>query len=530
MRLDTLVARLRAARTRLRRAPGGPLASLATVSFEQGTTLEDGRYELRRRIGSGGMASVWLAQDTRLERPVAIKIPTEGLALDPVFARRFEREARLAASLSHPNLVPVYDFGREGERPFLVMEYIDGESLAEMREREHQVDSATLARALLGALEPIHAAGIVHRDVKPGNVLVEKREGRMLLTDFGIAQAAEATQLTGTGQVIGTLRYIAPEVMNGERASPRSDLYACGVLLGEFLGPDDPPALRRLADELSADDPTARPGSASSALAMVPRPRAGTVEGVSRTTEVVDAAGPIADRDPTPVEPVATEPEPTPAEPVAQPQRSPASVTRSGAAPPPPPPSAPARAATPSSSGSSPGMMPRLILGLVLVLAVGAIAAAVISSGGGDESGDGTSASQQEQQEGPGDKGSGGAAAEEAPAEEAPVEEAATGLPEPASNPNPARGARLNAEGKALFDAGDAAGAVPILERAVAAYPADSTEIEYGYALFNYAQALRVSGQPEAAIPVLERRMLIDDQLDVVQAELELAQQEAGAG
>ena len=478
------------------------------------------------------MASVWLAQDTRLQRPVAIKIPTEGLALDPVFARRFEREARLAASLSHPNLVPVYDFGREGERPFLVMEYIDGESLAEMREREHQVDTATLARALLGALEPIHAAGIVHRDVKPGNVLVEKREGRMLLTDFGIAQAAEATQLTGTGQVIGTLRYIAPEVMNGERASPRSDLYACGVLLGEFLGPDDPPALRRLAGELSADDPTARPGSASSALAMVPRPRAGTVEGVSRTTEVVDAAGPVVDRDPTPVEPVATEPDPTPAEPIAQPQRSPASVTRSGTVPPPPPPSAPARAATPSSSGSSPGMMPRLILGLVLVLAVGAIAAAVISSGD-DESGDGTGASQQ--QEGSSDKGSAGAATveapvEEAPVEEAPVEEAATGLPEPASNPNPARGARLNARGKALFDAGDAAGAVPILERAVASYPADSTEIAYGYALFNYAQALRVSGQPEAAIPVLERRMQIDDQLDIVQAELELAQQEAGEG
>ena len=505
------------------------------MSFEQGTTLEDGRYELCRRIGSGGMASVWLAQDTRLERLVAIKIPTEGLALDPVFARRFEREARLAASLSHPNLVPVYDFGREGERPFLVMEYIDGESLAELREREHPVDSATLARALLGALEPIHAAGIVHRDVKPGNVLVEKREGRMLLTDFGIAQAAEATQLTGTGQVIGTLRYIAPEVMNGERATPRSDLYACGILLGEFLGPDDPPALRRLAGELSADDPTARPGSASSALAMVPRPRAGAVEGVSRTTEVVDAGVAVVDRDPTPVEPiepVATEPEPTPvpAEPIARPQRSPASVTRSGTAP--PPPSAPSRTATPSSSGSSPGVMPRLILGLVLVLAVAAVATAVISSGG-EESGGGDGA-RAEQQQGSGDEGSGGAGVEEAPVEEAPVEEApveeaATGLPEPAT-PNPDKGFRLNAKGKRLFDAGDAARAVPVLERAVAAYPPDSTEINYAYALFNYAQALRVSGQPEAAIPVLERRMLIDNQLDVVQAELELAQQEAGAG
>ena len=143
--------------------------------FREGTEIGDGRYVLKRRIGAGGMATVWLANDSRLHRLVAIKIPSDALSHDPVFNQRFEREARTAASLSHPNLVSVHDYGWEGERPFLVSEYIDGASLDKLRQRGEAPSTEELATSILAALAAVHSSGIVHRDVKPGNVLVGLR-------------------------------------------------------------------------------------------------------------------------------------------------------------------------------------------------------------------------------------------------------------------------------------------------------------------------------------------------------------------
>jgi predicted Ser/Thr protein kinase len=209
------------------------------------------------------MSIVWRATDLQLERDVAIKIISDVLAGDPRFVARFEREARLAAALNHPNLVKVFDFSVDAEeRPFLIMEYVTGGTLAEARSQALDVDF--LARALLDAVAHIHAAGILHRDIKPANVLLDA-DGSPRLTDFGIARGEETSGLTQTGQVLGTLRYLAPEVAEGRPATVTSDLYGLGVLLGEVSG-NRSEALERLLPRLAARDPAERPASAAEAL------------------------------------------------------------------------------------------------------------------------------------------------------------------------------------------------------------------------------------------------------------------------
>src|SRR5262245_6942708 len=155
------------------------------------------------------MAAVWLATDERLGRQVAVKVLSDVLAGDREYGQRFSREARLAARLQHPNLVQVYDFDAT-ERPYLVMEYIEGGTLAERTAEHTAPEPEQLARELLSALRHIHANGVLHRDVKPHNVLIDAN-GHARLTDFGIAQPSDATALTETGHVIGTESYMAPE-------------------------------------------------------------------------------------------------------------------------------------------------------------------------------------------------------------------------------------------------------------------------------------------------------------------------------
>jgi hypothetical protein len=238
-------------------------------AFGPGAVLGD-RYRLERRIASGGMATVWLAHDEELDREVAIKVLSDVLSEDPSYTERFRREARVAAGLSNPNLVRVFDYSARSERPYIAMEYVEGGTLADrVADRTaDDLDSQRLARELLGALASIHAAGVIHRDVKPSNVLLD-RDDSARLTDFGIAHPENATELTRTGQVLGTLKYMAPEVLAGNPATERSDLYACGVVLGECLGPAASPELVALADRLTADDPADRPASAKEALALL---------------------------------------------------------------------------------------------------------------------------------------------------------------------------------------------------------------------------------------------------------------------
>jgi serine/threonine protein kinase len=239
----------------------GPLAP--------GVSLRDGRYRFERLLGVGGMATVWLAHDETLGRPVAVKVIADTLAADRSWVRRFEREARAAASLNHPHVVPVYDYGTEGGRPFLVMQYIPGGTL-DARRRYGGLDVDALARDLLDALSHIHAAGLVHRDIKPANVLLDE-DGRPLITDFGIAQPRDATSLTRTGNVLGTAPYLAPEVLAGAPATTRSDLFSCGRLLGQVADacPEGSGRLGELIHALTAADPARRPKSALAALELL---------------------------------------------------------------------------------------------------------------------------------------------------------------------------------------------------------------------------------------------------------------------
>jgi eukaryotic-like serine/threonine-protein kinase len=452
-----------------------------------GELLKD-RYRLERTLGRGGMAAVWLGQDEVLERPVAVKVLSDTIAGDPGFVARFRREAQVAASLSHPNLVGVYDFSEEGERPYLVMQFVPGENLAAHLERGAPLDCEQLARELLEAVAHIHAAGILHRDIKPGNIVIEP-DGTAKLIDFGIAQPRDATAMTRTGLILGTERYAAPEVMDGQPATEQSDLYSCGVLL-RSCGGQQSRALAETIEWLAAPESGQRPSSARQALARLARSK------------------PMLEQ-PTTQE-FAPEPEP----------------------PTPPPP--------PVRSDPRRGRWGRWGAGVALAAVLAALVGiALVATGGGDDP------NQQRRTQAPGketaseqrrqSKGSVAAPQEkqepepaEAEAETPPEDEAATASVPAPEGTDSAGGAALNEEGFELIQAGEYEAAVPVLEEAVASFPEGSEELAYAYALFNLGNALRLSGRPEEAIPVLEQRLQIPNQTGTVEEELEAARDEAG--
>ncbi|MGH3010078.1 MAG: serine/threonine-protein kinase [Gaiellaceae bacterium] len=213
-----------------------------------------GRYEVIRPLGHGAMAVVDLARDVELDRPVALKRLAENLARDEDLRRRFLREARLAARLSHPNVVRVFDIGVDRERPFIAMEYVDGETLAELVARRGRLpadEAAGLALQACAGLAAVHEAGLVHRDVKPQNLLLG-RDGVLKLGDFGIALGEEGTRLTLAGTVLGTAGYLAPEQARGEQVTAAADIYAVGAVLCELLTGELPRQPQSLAELGSA--------------------------------------------------------------------------------------------------------------------------------------------------------------------------------------------------------------------------------------------------------------------------------------
>jgi len=228
--------------------PGSDLASgpdtPSAPGLPAGTRL--GPYEIIAPLGAGGMGEVYSARDTRLHRTVALKVLLAPISSDPQARQRFEREARAVAALSHPHICPLFDVGREGDRDFLVMEYLQGETLAARlrRGRLRLPDALRVADQIASALIAAHRAGIVHRDLKPGNVMLTESGVRLL--DFGLACGTEASAagattasrpepLTGTGMILGTLPYMAPEQIEGRPADPRTDIFAFGVVLYEML-------------------------------------------------------------------------------------------------------------------------------------------------------------------------------------------------------------------------------------------------------------------------------------------------------
>jgi serine/threonine-protein kinase len=208
------------------------------VNPRQAGRVLGGRYELIREIARGGMAIVWEAKDALLDRHVALKLLTPQLGDDLEFLERFRREARAAAKLSHPNIVPIFDVGEDAEThtPFIVMELVEGGNLKDRIRAAAPLSNdevRSIGVALASTLEYAHRRGIIHRDVKPQNVLLGD-DGRPRLTDFGIAQAMSSTGLTRTGAVMGSVHYLAPELVRGRQALPQSDVYALGAVLYEM--------------------------------------------------------------------------------------------------------------------------------------------------------------------------------------------------------------------------------------------------------------------------------------------------------
>jgi serine/threonine protein kinase len=206
------------------------------------STLAEGRYRVERPLGHGGMAEVYLAHDEELRRQVAVKV----LAGDGSFRERFLREARLSGRLSHANVVKVYDAGESDGRPFIVMEYVPGRTVADCGKLPAGEAVSLMLQACAG-LQHAHDAGLVHRDVKPANLLL-RDDGVLKITDFGIARALESTRLTQVGTVLGTAAYLAPEQAAGEEVTAAADIYSLGAVLYELLTGRPPFELESLAD------------------------------------------------------------------------------------------------------------------------------------------------------------------------------------------------------------------------------------------------------------------------------------------
>jgi eukaryotic-like serine/threonine-protein kinase len=530
--------------------------------------LLDGRYRVLTHLGSGGMASVLLCQDERLGRLVAVK-RLHADSPDDV-EKRFLREARVGASLNHPNLVSVYDTATDRDGVLIVMEYVEGEALSWTLKRGplRPERVARIVRDLGAALDYVHEQRVVHRDVKPGNVLLRK-DGVTKLVDLGIATASDLSRITSSGMVLGTAAYMAPEQLEGGETRPATDVYALAAVAYEALTgrrprpgrtpmevahqiatapppdlrelwPDAPAAAAELLERGMARDPAERPSAGELAAELTPaleqsRPR---VEPAAVPTRVAPAMAAA------------------PVEPRRRIREDPASAGTGAAAMGPAPPRRPPPARLPGSMGPGPARK-RPVAAIALALALLALAAVVVlvtvlsadgeqgsqSAGRQEQSGAAADGQKAQDQKAKGKKGKkdkkdqaasgqGTPATEPAPAdepapeEEQPPAEDATSS-EPATVVDPARGAALNNQGFALMRQGDYAGAVPVLQRAVASFPEDSQDINYAYALYNLGKSLNRSGRPDEAIPYLEKRLTWPDQRETVQSELDDARAKA---
>jgi eukaryotic-like serine/threonine-protein kinase len=509
--------------------------------MEAGTTpkLLAGRYRVLDRLGAGGMATVYLAEDERLGRKVAVKrLHADG---PEEAARRFEREAKVGASMSHPNLVTVFDTVADDDGVLIVMEYVTGENLAELmaRRRVPSEEAVSIIRQVAGALDYAHQAGVIHRDVKPANILISP-DGKAKLVDLGIATASERTRITQVGTVLGTPSYMAPEQLEGGTITRAVDVYALGAVAFELLsgrkarqGRTPVEIAHRMATEGAPDirqawpdAPDAAAEALCQAMARDPRDRPRSAGQLARALDdAFKATQPAASR--PLASPVVTQPMPAvrrTQRPVAAPPRRPA-----------PPP-------VRQSSRGLPRWLP--VAALVAVLLVVAAAIAALSSGGDHATSPTVSTSHKAAKPKKTKKSTPAPAQTQAQTPQTSTTTSSQTSPSTSSQtspstssqttpsagapaqatPAPAAGgspAQMQARAHDLINQGKYADAIAIDKQIVAKGP--STGLTYAYALFDLGHALRVSGHPDQAIPILEQRLKINNQRDVVKAELDKA-------
>jgi len=538
----------------------------------QGSLL-DGRYRVIRHLGSGGMASVLLCEDERLAREVAVKRLHADSPVD--VEQRFTREAKLGASLNHPNLVSVFDTATDDEGVLIVMEYVEGDPLSKLLRRGplRPEEVASMVRDLGDALDHAHSQGVVHRDVKPANVLI-RGDGVTKLADLGIATASDHTSITRSGTVLGTAAYMAPEQLDGRGAGPPADVYALAAISFEALSgkrpregrtpieiahkiategapdlreawPNAPAAAAKALKRGMAFDPEDRPASAgefarelAGALDAAGAPETASRQKTAKTRRLgggrrskraaaaAAGAGAAAGLGAAGAAPEQAAAAPTP-DPEPTPARTPPARSAS-------PPTGPAHAGRTHGTGR-PRTGAIVLAAIFIALAIATIAGAVLS--GGDDEGSSQSAADRQPAEpakpnAKKDQPNSDAPKKDTPKEDAPKEDtpAAPAPQEEQSSSgsyDPARGAALNQEGFDLMNAGNYDAAVAKLQEAVDSFPPGTDDINYAYALFNLGKALRLAGRPDEAIPILEQRLQIPNQTDVVKAELEQAKKDA---
>jgi eukaryotic-like serine/threonine-protein kinase len=483
-----------------------------TTDIRPGVVLAD-RFRVHGRLGAGGAATVFLAEDCVLCRDVAVKrLHAEGSEAD---VRRFRREARVGASLTHPNLVTIFDTLSGEDGVLIVMEYVRGRRLSELIPPEGMDPRRLLEilRPVASAIEYAHEHGVVHRDVKPANILIAE-DRRVKLVDLGTATAGHLTQITTENEIHGTLAYIAPERLAGESVGePPADVYSLAVLAFEALTgrqPHDAKTPRELLDRLLQYPPPdvkeALP-QASPSLGRVlmqgmdpdPKRRQDSAGALVRDLETaLPAAGAARPRTFASTEPMT---------PLAQEPLAPPPLSRQPRAEP---------------TRRRLWLLPALVfIGAFLVGG-----AWLAFSGGGDERTGGDRQAADRKQGGGPSTNSAAAPATSPPTDTAaPPAEAVRSTS--ASNPGTA-GAQLNQEGYSLIQQGRYAEAIPVLRRAVASFPQGTTDLNFAYALFNLGHALRMVGRPEEAIPILEQRLEIPNQTQTVQSELDAARAAVG--
>ena len=490
-----------------------PQASTARISLPD-------RYRVVRHIANGGMAGVWEAHDELLGRAVAVKVLASHLSEDSRARARFSREARAAAGLSsHAHVVTIYDVGEHDGRAFMVMELMRGGTVGERLKAGRTIADDTALRWLreaAGALDAAHDAGVVHRDIKPGNLLLDDHD-RLAIADFGIARLAMEDQLTATGQVLGTASYISPEQAVGEAATPASDRYALAVVAFELLTGERPFGAGHFAAQARAHVED-RPPLATERDPSLPQGVGAVLErGLAKAPDdrwesagaMVEALGRAMGS----------------SRPATEPTRPIAAAAPPRQAPPPPP------VERAGGRGNGPWLLAGLAA-LILLAVVGFVLISADGDGGGPRAEPEPTAAQRAERTAEATPEETAEPTAEPTAEATPEptpEETAEPTAEPSGEPDLDRASDLQVQGFDARQAGDYEQALSLSQQALDAC-GDTQELSpCGFALFEVGASLNALGRPDEAIPYLEQRLEVygDNDAGEVKRELKAARKAA---